>query len=63
MPGLERRDPAAKSSAPGKAGRTRRAPGPPLDPWRRWPVFAMLAHALLTVIDAHDDATRPTPAG
>jgi hypothetical protein len=31
--------------------------------WRRWPVFAMLAHALLAVIAAHDDATRPAPAG
>jgi SRSO17 transposase len=31
--------------------------------WRRWTLFAMLAHALLAVIAAHEHAARPAPAG
>jgi hypothetical protein len=31
--------------------------------WRRWTVFAMLAHALLAVIAANEHTDRPTPAG
>jgi SRSO17 transposase len=30
--------------------------------WRRWTLFAMLAHALLAVIAAQEHTTRPTPA-
>ena len=31
--------------------------------WRRWTLLAMLAHALLAVIAAHERAARPAPAG
>ena len=31
--------------------------------WQRWTLFAMLAHALLAVIAAHEHTTRPAPAG
>jgi hypothetical protein len=31
--------------------------------WRRWTLFAMLAHALLAVIAAHEHAVRPAPIG
>ena|GEM_PF-1203003 len=31
--------------------------------WRRWTLFAMLAHALLAVIAANEHAARPAPAG
>lgn len=31
--------------------------------WRRWTVFAMLAHALLAVITANEHAARPAPVG
>jgi hypothetical protein len=31
--------------------------------WRRWTVLAMLAHALLAVIAAHEHTNRPAPAG
>jgi len=31
--------------------------------WRRWTVFALLAHALLAVIAANDHTVRPAPAG
>ena len=30
--------------------------------WRRWTLFAMLAHALLAVIAAHEHADQPAPA-
>ena len=30
--------------------------------WRRWTLFAMLAHALLAVIAAHERSARPAPA-
>ncbi|MEK6438457.1 hypothetical protein [Pseudonocardia sp. T1-2H] len=31
--------------------------------WRRWTMFAMLAHALLAVIAAREHIDRPGPAG
>jgi SRSO17 transposase len=31
--------------------------------WRRWTLLAMVAHALLAVIAAHEHTERPTPAG
>ena len=31
--------------------------------WRRWTLFAMLAHALLAVIAANEHTARPAPAG
>ncbi len=31
--------------------------------WRRWTLFAMLAHALLAVIAANEHVARPAPAG
>ncbi len=31
--------------------------------WRRWTLFAMLAHALLAVIAANEHTTRPAPTG
>ena len=31
--------------------------------WRRWTLFAMLAHALLAVIAANQHTTRPAPTG
>ncbi len=31
--------------------------------WKRWTLFAMLAHALLAVIAAHEHTSRPAPAG
>jgi SRSO17 transposase len=31
--------------------------------WRRWTLLAMLAHALLAVIAAHEHTDQPTPAG
>ena len=31
--------------------------------WRRWTLLAMLAHALLAVIAAHEHTDRPAPAG
>ena len=31
--------------------------------WRRWTLLAMLAHALLAVIAAHEHTEQPTPAG
>lgn len=31
--------------------------------WRRWTLLAMLAHALLAVLAAHEATTRPAPAG
>lgn len=31
--------------------------------WRRWTVLAMLAHALLAVLAAHESTDRPAPAG
>ena len=31
--------------------------------WRRWTLLAMLAHALLAVLAAHEATARPTPAG
>jgi SRSO17 transposase len=31
--------------------------------WRRWTLLAMLAHALLAVIAAHEHSHRPTPTG
>ncbi len=31
--------------------------------WRRWTPLAMLAHALLAVIAAHEHHDRPAPAG
>jgi SRSO17 transposase len=32
-------------------------------PWRRWTLLAMLAHALLVVLAAHEHAAAPPPAG
>lgn len=32
-------------------------------PWRRWTLLAMLAHALLAVIAATEQARTPTPSG
>jgi SRSO17 transposase len=32
-------------------------------PWRRWTLLAMLAHALLAVIAAHEHAQNPPPPG
>jgi SRSO17 transposase len=32
-------------------------------PWRRWTLLAMLAHALLTVLAAGEQAASPAPAG
>jgi SRSO17 transposase len=31
--------------------------------WRRWTLLAMIAHALLTVIAAHEHTDRPAPTG
>jgi SRSO17 transposase len=31
--------------------------------WQRWTLLAMIAHALLAVIAAHEHTTRPTPDG
>jgi hypothetical protein len=31
--------------------------------WRRWTLLAMIAHALLAVIAAHEHADRPAPTG
>jgi SRSO17 transposase len=31
--------------------------------WRRWTLLAMVAHALLAVIAAHEHADRPAPTG
>jgi hypothetical protein len=31
--------------------------------WRRWTLLAMIAHALLAVIAAHEHSTRPAPDG
>jgi SRSO17 transposase len=31
--------------------------------WKRWTLFAMLAHALLAVIAANEHTTRPAPTG
>ena len=31
--------------------------------WRRWTLLAMLAHALLAVLAAHESTDRPAPAG